>query len=245
MDRNRYEIKMKENREVSIMVEGNHEKAIASIVSSCQNLAVISILVYGSYARGDYRPDSDIDLLAVVDSKRYSSSDLKRLVEICRFCKEEFEVKLEMDIILDSEIELWNKGILLDGHSFIDLSFYNKEGKVIFGEDIRARFKLPENFREKSHDLLKIIDAEFKKWFLESEEIRSVPHWMTGWLLVTYLNTLGVTDVTSFEKTCELIKEITFLATTPEFSKYHQKKELTPDEFINLKRIIQSETHET
>lgn len=236
---------MKENREVSIMVEGNHEKAIASIISSCQNLAVISILVYGSYARGDYRPDSDIDLLTVVDSKRYSSSDLERLVEICRFCKEEFEVKLEMDIILDSEIELWNKGILLDGHSFIDLSFYNKEGKVIFGEEIRTRFKLPENFREKSHDLLKIIDAEFKKWFLEGEEIRSVPHWMTGWLFVTYLNTLGVTDVTSFERTCELIKEISVLATTPGFSKYRQKKELTPDEFINLKRIIQSETHET
>jgi len=224
------------------MVEDAHNKAVSYLLSKCKNLAVASILVYGSYARGDHRPDSDIDLLVVVDSKRYSSKDLTSLVEVCRFCRKEFKVSLEMDILLDSEIDLWNKGILLEGHSFIDLSFYKKEGKVLLGTDIRERFRLPEDLEKKAHVLLGIIEAEFKRWFLEGEdEKRFVPHWLTGWLLVTFLNTLGIVNVTSLEETCAYIeKNALFLAATPQFKKYKEKKELTPDEFIKLYRLIKS-----
>lgn len=197
-------------------------------------------MVYGSYARGDYRPDSDIDLLIVLDSKQYSSTDLRKLVEIRRFCKEEFNISFQMDIMLDSEIDLWNRGILLEGHSFIDLSFYRKEGKVLLGTDIRERFSLPEDLEEKARLLLGIIEAEFKRWFLEGGgRRRLVPHWMTGWLLVTFLNTRGIVDLTSFKDTCENIEKMVFLATTPEFKKYKEKKELTADEFINLYRLIE------
>jgi hypothetical protein len=71
-----------------------------------------------------------------------------------------------MDIILDSEIELWNRGILLDGRSFNDLSFYNKDGKILFGEDIRKRFKLPSDFKEKAQINLELIEAEIEKMVL-------------------------------------------------------------------------------
>lgn len=176
----------------------------------------------------------------VVDSKRYTSKDLRKLVEICKFCNKEFKVSFEMDIILDSEIDLWNKGILLEGHSFIDISFYKKEGKVLLGTDIRERFRLPKDLKEKAHVLLGIIEAEFKRWFFEGQgEKRFVPHWMTGWLLVTFLNTLGIVNVTSLEETCASIeKNASFLAATPQFKKYKEKKELTPDEFIKLYRLI-------
>jgi len=146
-----------------------------------------------------------------------------------------------MDIILDSEIELWNKGILFDGHSFIDLSFYNKEGKVLFGEDIRNKFRPPKDLREKAQVLLKVIEAEFKRWFFqEGIEGKLVPYWMTGWLLVTFLNTLGILDVGNFEETCAYIAKIPSLAATVEFKKYRAKQELEADEFINLYRIIKS-----
>jgi len=69
------------------MVEDAHKKAVSYLVSKCPDLAVVSVLAYGSYARGDYRPDSDVDVLVVVDSSRYSSVDLKKLVEVCVFCK--------------------------------------------------------------------------------------------------------------------------------------------------------------
>jgi len=225
------------------MVEDAHAKAISYVLSNCRDLAVVSVLAYGSYARGDYRPDSDIDLLVVLDSKRYKSEDMRRLIEIDEFCKERFKVSLGMDIMLDSEIELWNRGILLEGHSFIDLSFYKKEGKLLFGMDIRDRFRLPEDLEEKAKVLLGVIEAEFKRWFLEGGAKRwFVPHWLTGWLLATFLNTLGRVDVASFAETCELVEKIPFLSTTSEFKKYKEKKELTPDEFINLYRIIKSYT---
>jgi len=226
------------------MVEDVHDKAVEYFLSNCQDLAILSILAYGSYARRDFRPDSDIDLLVVLDSKKYSSGNLKRLVEIAEESRERFGISLNMDIMLDSEIDLWNLGILLEGHSFIDLSFYRKEGKILFGVDIRDRFKIPEDFMEKSKMQLTIVESEFKRWLLEDRG-ELVPHWLTGWLLATFLNTLGITEVTSFNETCRLVEGIPFLATTPQFEKYKQKKELTPDEFIDLNRTIRRYSQRT
>jgi len=221
------------------MVEDAHNRVVSYLVSKCPELAVVSVLAYGSYARGDYRPDSDLDVLVVVDSSRYSSVDLKRLVEICIFCKKEFKVALQMDVILDLEIDLWNKGILLDGHSFVDLSFYKNEGVVLFGVDVRDRFRVPEDFREKARDVLGVVEAEFKHWFCQGHgRKRFVPHWMTGWVLAAFLNILGFVDVPGFKETCDHVAQIPVLAATPMFEKFRRKRELTADEFIELMRMI-------
>jgi predicted nucleotidyltransferase len=37
------------------------------------------VILYGSYARGDYREDSDLDLLVLVDKDRITRSDQKRI----------------------------------------------------------------------------------------------------------------------------------------------------------------------
>ena len=227
--------------ELETMVEDAHSKAVSYLVSRCCDLAVVSVLAYGSYVRGDYRADSDVDVLVVVDSSRYSSLDLRSLVEVCVFCKKEFKVALQMDVILDLEIDLWNKGILFDGHSFVDLSFYKREGVVLFGVDVRERFKVPGDFREKARDVLGIVEAEFKRWFCQGHgRKRFVPHWMTGWLLATFLNVLGIVDVPSFEETCGQIGKISVLSRMPMLEKYRKKKELTTDEFIELLRAIKS-----
>jgi predicted nucleotidyltransferase len=227
------------------MMKDAHEKSVSFLLSKCQDLPIVSILTYGSYAREEYKPSSDIDLLVVVDSLRYHAKDLMSLIKLCEICKKKFHVIIQMDIILDSEIELWNKGILLDGHSFNDLSFYNKDGKILFGKDIRNKFRLPTDFQEKAQVNLEIIEAEFKRWFCHSyhETGKSlVPHWMTGWLLCTFLNSLGILKITSFGETCEHIGKIPEIAGSSVFKKYKAKKELTADDFINLRRTIKKLT---
>jgi len=61
---------------------------------------------------------------------------------------------------------------------------------------------------------------------------------MTGWLLCTFLNSLGILEITSFGETCEQMGKVPEVAGTSSFKKYRAKRELTADDFINLYRII-------
>jgi predicted nucleotidyltransferase len=50
------------------------------IKKSVSNTAPNAILIlYGSYARGDYRDDSDLNLLVLVDEDKITRSDQKRI----------------------------------------------------------------------------------------------------------------------------------------------------------------------
>ena len=138
------------------------QKAVSHLLSKCRGLPIVSILTYGSFGRGDYTSISDIDVLVVVDSLRYCDKVLTSLMKILENSRAKFHVGMDMDIILDSEIDLWNNGILTHGHHFSHLSTnYNKDAKVIFGEDIRRRFRLPSDFEEKARLNLKNIEAEY------------------------------------------------------------------------------------
>jgi len=65
---------------------------------------------------------------------------------------------------------------------------------------------------------------------------------MTGWLSCTFLNSLGILEITSFSETCGHIDKIPEVAGTPSLKKYRAKRELTADDFINLCRIIKKST---
>ncbi|QJW90897.1 nucleotidyltransferase domain-containing protein [Spirosoma taeanense] len=53
------------------------------------------VVLFGSHARGDYRADSDIDFLVVLNDERIS-----RLEEINRFLSAQSEISLKHDITL-------------------------------------------------------------------------------------------------------------------------------------------------
>jgi predicted nucleotidyltransferase len=52
-------------------------KLIKKSVKSTDPNAIL--ILYGSYARGDYRDDSDLDLLVLVDKDKITRSDQKRI----------------------------------------------------------------------------------------------------------------------------------------------------------------------
>lgn len=227
------------------------QKAVAYLLSKCRGLPIVSILTYGSFGRGDYKPSSDIDVLVVVDSLRYRAKDLISLYKILENCKAKFHVGMDMDIIFDSEIDLWNKGILSFCHHFSHLSTnYNKDAKVIFGEDIRHRFRLPSDFEEKARLNLENIEAEYKLWFhhyyLNHPTDELVPYYMTYWLLATFLNAHGILEITNFDEMCKYIDRFPSVAESSSFKKFRKAKgtELTDDEFINLLRIVKTATPE-
>ena len=81
------------------------------------------IILFGSYARGENNPDSDIDLLIIKESKlpRY-----KRTLEIRKYLR---GLKIPLDIIVytKAEIEKWRN---------VKSTFVNnviQEGKVVYG----------------------------------------------------------------------------------------------------------------
>lgn len=88
---------------------------------------VRQIILYGSYARGDFRPDSDIDIMILVDM---SDIELKSYGEKLSYMTYDFNLDHDIDIkpIAKSE-EIFNKWV-------VNYPFYSnihKEGVILYG----------------------------------------------------------------------------------------------------------------
>ncbi len=88
---------------------------------------VKQIILYGSYARGDFRPDSDVDIMILVD---ISDLELKSYGEQLSYMTYDFNLDNDIDIkpIAKSE-ELFNKWV-------VNYPFYSnvhKEGVILYG----------------------------------------------------------------------------------------------------------------
>ena len=86
-----------------------------------------AIILYGSYARGDLRPDSDIDIIILVDM---SDIELKSYGEKLSYMTYDFNLDHDIDIkpIAKSE-EIFNKWV-------VNYPFYSnihKEGVILYG----------------------------------------------------------------------------------------------------------------
>jgi uncharacterized protein len=83
-----------------------------------------TLILYGSYARGDYRDESDLDLLVIVDKKEITRSDQKRikypLYDI------EFETGIIISPVVLSKKDLESKHRITPFYDNI-----SREGKVL------------------------------------------------------------------------------------------------------------------
>ena len=86
-----------------------------------------AVILYGSYARGDFRPDSDVDIMILVDM---SDLELKAYGQQLSYMTYDFNMDHDLDIkpIAKSEAH-FNKWI-------VNYPFYSnihKEGVVLYG----------------------------------------------------------------------------------------------------------------
>ena len=88
---------------------------------------ITKILLYGSYARGDYHDDSDIDIVAIVKGERLElQNKLKKIWDVSNDLGLEYEVIVSPTVIPYDEYEEWKE----------DLTYYmniEKEGVVVGG----------------------------------------------------------------------------------------------------------------
>ena len=89
--------------------------------------SVRQIILYGSYARGDFRPDSDVDIMILVDM---SDLELKAYGQRLFYMMYNFNMDHDLDIkpIAKSEAH-FNKWV-------VNYSFYSnihKEGVILYG----------------------------------------------------------------------------------------------------------------
>ena len=85
------------------------------------------IILYGSYARGDFRDDSDIDVAAIVKGSRPELQDeLKQVWDRANDLELEYEVLVSPTVIPFDEYEKWKE----------DLPYYRnieREGVAVSG----------------------------------------------------------------------------------------------------------------
>lgn len=91
-----------------------------------KGISIDKIVVFGSYAKGRARPDSDIDLIVV--SKQFRGKDVFDQIEMIRGVHRELvkRVKKPFDILYYSDTE-WKRG------DSLIISAAKREGKVLYG----------------------------------------------------------------------------------------------------------------
>lgn len=122
---------MNTKRTVNYMCTKNELKIIlnkiAKVYESVYGTDIVSILLYGSYARGDYQKDSDIDIVAIVQGNREElQAKLKQVWDASADLELEYGTIVSPTVIPYEEFEKYKD----------DLPYYRNiqsEGVKIYG----------------------------------------------------------------------------------------------------------------
>ena len=102
-------------------IVGTIEK-LKKVISDYYRQRLQNIILYGSYARGDFNEHSDIDILVVLNDIQSEMQEIDTLAE------------LKTDILLDSEIYISTNPVSADKFQNSDFTFYKNirnEGVVL------------------------------------------------------------------------------------------------------------------
>lgn len=188
---------------------------------------LVSMMVFGSYARGDHNKDSDIDLIVVVKEKN------KYLID--KMAQIEYELSINSKNIIEEKTSKFLNLIgfkrsifLFDEHEFNNKKFnfcdskllswllipkgiiwgaIKREGKVLFGKDL-LNFSSKISFWDKIKAPLPGIGACFiASFMLLFARDKAVMLAQTG-LRWTYMNVLGILKRSEITSVFGNLKEI-------------------------------------
>ena len=87
-------------------------KKIAKIYKTVYGEELVKVFLYGSYARGDYNNESDIDIVAIVRGGREQLQlQLKRVWDRTADLELEYETVLSATVIPDEEFRKYQKDL--------------------------------------------------------------------------------------------------------------------------------------
>jgi len=98
-------------------------KELEKIVAALKPYRPKKVLLFGSFARGDYHGLSDLDLLVIKNTRK---KFIDRIVEILELC--DSEIPVEPLVYTPEEIEQ----LLAEGNSFIRQAL--REGRLLYDE---------------------------------------------------------------------------------------------------------------
>ena len=87
-------------------------RRIASIYRAVYGKKIVKLVLYGSYARGDYKIDSDIDIVAIVEGERADLQEkLKKIWNISSDLELEYGIIVSPTVIPFEEFEKYKNDI--------------------------------------------------------------------------------------------------------------------------------------
>ena len=109
------ENKLKEERWYSVCTSNELNmilKAISNAYREVYSTNLVSIILYGSYARGDYQKDSDIDVVAIVKGNREElQNELKKIWDISSDLELEYGTIVSPTVIPYEEFEKYKNDV--------------------------------------------------------------------------------------------------------------------------------------
>lgn len=111
---------------MSQYIQGYVEQYIIEL-KKIYGLHLRQIILYGSYARGDFRPDSDIDIMILLDM---SDLELKVYSQKLSYMTFDFNLEHDIDIKPIAKSEMHFKKWVVNYPFYANIQ---KEGVVIYG----------------------------------------------------------------------------------------------------------------
>ncbi len=137
-------------------------KPIALTIADSLNENHISIFSYGSRARGDFRDDSDLDLIVICQN--VTSETLEKVGKICN----------QQDVIYEINPQIMTKDEITNFPEQMSVNKLNMEGKRLTGS-----FQLPKlnvkDYLKTSTDLLNESLMSIRHYYV-SGEINKLPN---------------------------------------------------------------------